>query len=366
MRKTAIALVFLSGLAYSQVGINTNSPQSTLDIRGANHMGPVTATDGVLVPRVNSLTTNGSADGQLVYLVADQGSRLQGFHYWNATTNQWVHAGLESGDLTDDAWVDDNANSMVKLATLSNGTTARTDATNVVIKNDGKMGVGNIAPRTKLDARTNPGNANPGEGAIGIGTTAQTAAAAGAGAVRYNTTTKQLELSNGTTWQVLDKINYTKAVVVAKKNSVGTTGNSYNYNTQTNVTGWNVELADTTNSFTSDGVFTAPRTGQYDVSFSFNFTGSAITDNGFAEALILRNGNVIRRGITSFPKGGNSQAGAAVNFVVTLNQGDTLRPAIFQKLRRTGLVFDTGDAKTLRLGNNNADDGFVNISIVEH
>jgi len=71
---------------HSQVGINTNDPQATLDVRGVNHNGPVTANDGVLVPRVNDLTTAGSQEGQLVYLIEDAGGLKKGFYHWNGSS----------------------------------------------------------------------------------------------------------------------------------------------------------------------------------------------------------------------------------------------------------------------------------------
>ncbi len=75
--------------AFAQVGINTTSPETTLDIRAQNHNGAVTATDGILVPRINNLGVDGSVNGQLVYLTADDTTYgySKGFHYWDGL--QW-------------------------------------------------------------------------------------------------------------------------------------------------------------------------------------------------------------------------------------------------------------------------------------
>lgn len=81
-------LIFNTGI--SQVGIGTEDPESSLDIRAANHLGTVSASDGVLVPRVNNLTTNGNTDGQLVFLTQNISSFIKGFHYWNASSNAWT------------------------------------------------------------------------------------------------------------------------------------------------------------------------------------------------------------------------------------------------------------------------------------
>ncbi|MCQ4142621.1 hypothetical protein [Chryseobacterium sp. EO14] len=80
-----LALILTGILGFSQVGVNTPTPETTLDVRGVNHLGAVTAKDGILVPRVSNLTTNGSVSGQLVYLVADAGSFSKGFYYWNGS-----------------------------------------------------------------------------------------------------------------------------------------------------------------------------------------------------------------------------------------------------------------------------------------
>lgn len=87
MKKLILPIILLHffNRISAQIGINTTSPETTLDIRSKNHLGAVTATDGVLVPRVNALSTNGSVNGQLVFLVADVGSFTAGFHYWNGS-----------------------------------------------------------------------------------------------------------------------------------------------------------------------------------------------------------------------------------------------------------------------------------------
>lgn len=84
-----IVAIFFNTNINAQVGINTNTPEATLDIRAKNHTGSlpgaVTSDDGVLVPRVTALSVNGTINGQLVYLVADAGGFTKGFHYWNGT-----------------------------------------------------------------------------------------------------------------------------------------------------------------------------------------------------------------------------------------------------------------------------------------
>ncbi|WP_028374788.1 hypothetical protein [Leeuwenhoekiella sp. MAR_2009_132] len=91
--KQILLFVFLLvniSISFSQVGIGTTMPQSSLDIRGANHLGGVSESDGILVPRVNALSTAGLTDGQLVYLIADVSTFSKGFHYWDSTANKWT------------------------------------------------------------------------------------------------------------------------------------------------------------------------------------------------------------------------------------------------------------------------------------
>lgn len=79
---------FLSG--WAQVGIGTTAPEASLDIRAANHLGAVTAKDGILIPRVANLSVNGSTDGQLIYLTTSTASYTKGFHYWDSGATRWI------------------------------------------------------------------------------------------------------------------------------------------------------------------------------------------------------------------------------------------------------------------------------------
>lgn len=142
-----IMLFLLNMKVLGQIGINTPSPESTLDIRAKNHAGStpgaVTAQDGVLVPRVNSLSTSGSINGQLVYLIANAGEFTKGFHYWNGIT--WT-----SLDATNDAWTNDNTNTMIKLGTKSDGSTVRDTNTDFVVTDAGRIGMGTSDPKVTV------------------------------------------------------------------------------------------------------------------------------------------------------------------------------------------------------------------------
>lgn len=86
--------IFSSNGLAQEVGIGTDNPESTIDIRGINHNGAVTATDGLMAPRVNSLSIAGAQNGQLVYLIADDGNLKKGFYNWSGSA--WLPLQLSS------------------------------------------------------------------------------------------------------------------------------------------------------------------------------------------------------------------------------------------------------------------------------
>ena len=110
MRKNIILLGFLAttSLAFAQtgkVGINTNSPEATLDIKPSTANAAVSArtNEGVLIPRVskarlNSITTANLKESTLVYVSDISGSTTttttnvtsKGFYYYSTTDSKWV------------------------------------------------------------------------------------------------------------------------------------------------------------------------------------------------------------------------------------------------------------------------------------
>ena len=77
---------------FSQVGVNTTSPQAQLDIRSSNQSSPA-ITDGVLIPKIDAFPlTNPTAtqQGMMVYLTTSSGSNEPGFYYWDNTTTNWI------------------------------------------------------------------------------------------------------------------------------------------------------------------------------------------------------------------------------------------------------------------------------------
>jgi len=104
-----VSFGFIFTLGFSQVGINTSTPLTTLDIRAINHLGSASPEDGLLVPRVSDLSNDGMVSGQLLFLIADwtddNGTPSdtsddillsKGFHFWDADSTSWADVGVAS------------------------------------------------------------------------------------------------------------------------------------------------------------------------------------------------------------------------------------------------------------------------------
>ena len=84
-------LFFSTFLLHAQVGINTTSPNATLDIVSSNQAAP-TNTDGMLIPKVDEfplINPTAVQDGMMIY-VTGSGVPSQGFYYWNQVSTSWV------------------------------------------------------------------------------------------------------------------------------------------------------------------------------------------------------------------------------------------------------------------------------------
>lgn len=203
----------------------------------------------------------------------------------------------------------------------------------------------------KLDARSYPTSiTNPGSGYLAIGTTGLTAANAGAGAVRYYTGSGgQLQYSDGNNWRGLES-DVEKTLVIAEKLTTQSIEMTVD---PVIVTDWE-ENVDNNNDFDPvEGAFTAPRTGNYLISFSYNFNSAAINGNTQVEAILYSplGTSYFKKAILSFPSAGTSEAGATITFGVRMNAGEQYYPSVWH---------DTGNTKNLKVGN-----GFVNFSVVE-
>ncbi len=81
---------------FSQVGINTTTPNAQLDIKSSNQATP-SNTDGILIPKIDVFpVTNPTAAqiGMMVYLTTASGGNQPGFYYWDSA---WKKIGSGAG-----------------------------------------------------------------------------------------------------------------------------------------------------------------------------------------------------------------------------------------------------------------------------
>ena len=167
---TAALFLMLTGTAFAQegrVGINTTDPKTTFDVNGKiDGSGKLLTTDvtGMQAPRLSraELTAKGDAlygtdqKGALIYVTDITGGNslsqrinitAAGYYYFDGAVWQKMASASEA-DITNDAWVNDAPNTMVKLGTLSDGTTARPAGREFVILDTGNVGIGTTAPNS--------------------------------------------------------------------------------------------------------------------------------------------------------------------------------------------------------------------------
>ena len=176
MKKSLFSLVFLSITYYgqAQVGIGTDTPQSTLDIKEkrTGSTNDVTAHDGVLIPKLTktelankALTAYTTAQiGTMIYvsdvteptgspISSAQVGQITTTGYYIFTSTGWTKLlNATDADTTNDAWVNNSANTRVELGTTSTGA-ARTAGTEVVATDTGRVGIKTATPNASLEVK---------------------------------------------------------------------------------------------------------------------------------------------------------------------------------------------------------------------
>ncbi|MDR6159060.1 hypothetical protein QF023_002576 [Chryseobacterium sp. SLBN-27] len=165
-----MAACLCSLIIYSQVGINTNNPQASLDITAKTTNG--SKPEGLIAPR---LTGDQIQAGDAQYGTAQKGAIIyataaatsvssktanitsEGYYYFDGTAWQKITGGASAGDTTNDAWINDTTNSVVKLGTKADGT-ARTAGTEFVVNDNGSVGIGTNLPTAKLEISSGVSN----------------------------------------------------------------------------------------------------------------------------------------------------------------------------------------------------------------
>jgi hypothetical protein len=354
-------------VVFSQVGIGTNTPNSSsvLDVTATNK--------GFLPPRIaltgtnDVLTITSPANGLMVYNTATAGTPptnvIPGFYYfesgkWQRVINQQPDATVNfntSNPTTGSTTFTPNtpaSSNYIYVSSIDNsqwtwnGTTYVTysppastpwnlagssnDAGSnktAAITRSGKLGIGNNNPNATIDARTNPtSSTDPGAGFLGLGTTSNAASTAGAGAMRYSTSSGGVvEYSNGTNWNTLTS-TVQRANVYASRLSA--TEFDINNNTLSNEFGnFTMNVGSGTSNFNAtNGVFTAPRTGLYNVSAGMSFQLLQASSSGVLHFLVIKNGTIeaCNQAIPiNFPI--NAVMSANISCSVPLNAGETVQ-----------------------------------------
>lgn len=138
MKKLIIILIVIAipQLGFSQVGINTTSPNAQFDVRSSNQASP-TNTDGILIPKIDAFPlTNPTAaqNSMMVYLTTTSSGKSPGFYYWDEATTSWKgFGGMSDADFYEVA------------------TTNPPDAITDAMFHSGNVGIGNATPTCKLD-----------------------------------------------------------------------------------------------------------------------------------------------------------------------------------------------------------------------
>ena len=247
-----------------------------------------------------------------------------------------------------------NAQMGVGIQNSTNPAEIVTNAGNVIVDNTGKIGVLVPNPKVAIDLRSGT------NGSVAVGNTDKTAAAAGAGALRYIASPAigvkgYLEFSDGTDWVSFFPKGKPRIVVMASKTTQDTyvfeSGNPSEIGTKSGImqrrssylTNWTEKLDSDSgvpiNSFDpATGEFIAPRAGVYFATFTFTLQSSQVNtgNNNQTEAIweVRNSAGTITQRVKS-ENGYASDTGASPNAVpvgsactvsVYLNQGDRLRP----------------------------------------
>jgi|UPI0006486C8B hypothetical protein len=250
-----------------------------------------------------------------------------------------------------------NANAQIGIGVQNpvNPVEIKTDAGNVIVNNTGKIGVLVASPKVAIDLRSGT------NGSLAIGNTNKTAAAAGAGALRYVASPAigvkgYLEFSDGTNWVSFYPKGKPRIVVMANKTTQDTyvfeSGTPSEIGTKSGImqrrssylTNWTEVLdsdsgVSTSNFDPATGEFIAPRAGVYFATFTYALQAANVNTgaNNQTEAIWeVRNssGTITQRVKTNNGYASDSGAGAsnqvpvgsACTVSVYLNQGDKLRP----------------------------------------
>ena len=170
-----LLIIFLTSIqAFSQtgkVGINTESPKSSLDVNGktdASGNSLSTDTTGLQAPRITRLELTNKGDalygndqkGALIYITDISGGNANsqrinitsaGYYYFDGSAWIKIGSGGASTNVTSDNGLTKTGDNIQLGGTLLKNTDIATAGYNTTFSGTGKVGIGNTSPTQKLD-----------------------------------------------------------------------------------------------------------------------------------------------------------------------------------------------------------------------
>lgn len=159
---TMFATVTIFYAQEGRVGINTTTPNATLDVTAS--ATDLTRTDGLIAPRLTGDELKAKdglytapQTGAIVYATAAASPTTAktinvtsvGYYYFDGTVWQRLTNGGGNGDdKTDDEWINDFANTRIHLGKKSDGITARDTNTAFIAEDNGRVSIGDYQNAT--------------------------------------------------------------------------------------------------------------------------------------------------------------------------------------------------------------------------
>ncbi|MFM2230159.1 MAG: hypothetical protein RL607_1417 [Bacteroidota bacterium] len=278
----SLALLLFSIPIFSQVGINTTTPNAQLEIKSSNEATPA-ITDGIIIPKINAFpTVNPTAEqqGMMVFLTTTVGTKVPGFYYWDNSTATWIGVGSNTAN----AWgLTGNAGT-----TAGTNFIGSTDDVDLVFKRNnvlaGKLAINNtsIGINSLYSNSTGLSNTSMGSNALYSNTTGGSNTANGYNSL-FSNTTGNFNTANGISSlysNTTGRNNTAKGAYGLFSNTIG------NYNTANG--SLSLYFNNTGSYNAANGAYSlySNTTGGYNsangaYSLYFNTTGGSNTANGY-------------------------------------------------------------------------------------